>query len=259
MHWITSSDVSLNKGSYIRVVTILAKLQALRTSARKGVAVLIDPDHINDESASSYMTKISEARPDFVFVGGSLITTGGFDKAVQTIRASTDLPLVLFPGNPTQLNSHVDAVLLLSLVSGRNAELLIGHHVTAAPRIRELKLEAIATGYMLIDGGKPTTASYISNTAPIPRDKPNIAVATALAVEQLGMHCIYLDAGSGALHAVPAEMIQAVREATHLPIIVGGGIHSRELRDSAYRAGADLVVIGTALEHHPERAAELTV
>lgn len=240
-------------------MTILEKLRALRTSARKGVAVLIDPDHINVQNASQYIAQLTQANPDFLFVGGSLITNAGFDRAVRAIRQSTSLPLVLFPGNPTQLNSYVDAVLLLSLVSGRNAELLIGHHVTAAPRIRELALEPIATGYMLIDGGKPTTASYISNTAPIPRDKPGIAVATAMAVEQLGMHCIYLDAGSGATHPVPADMIRAVRASTNLPIIVGGGIRSSEMREIAYTAGADLVVIGTALERQPERATELTI
>ncbi len=239
-------------------MTILAKLQALRSSARKGVAVLIDPDHVADKNIAHYVARVTEAQPDFVFVGGSLITSGNFDDLVQEIRQATELPLVLFPGSPTQLTQHVDAVLLLSLVSGRNAELLIGHHVTAAPRIRELGLEAVATGYMLIDGGKPTTASYISNTAPIPRDKPTIAAVTALAAEQLGMHCIYLDAGSGAAQPVPVEMIRAVRENTHLPIIVGGGIRSREARDQAHAAGADLVVIGTALEHHPEMAAELT-
>lgn len=259
MLWNTSSNLSLNKGLYIRNVTILDKIRSLRTSARKGVALLIDPDHVAHQDPHSYLSKLTEAKADFIFVGGSLITTGNFEAQVQAIRASTDLPLVLFPGSPSQLNSHVDAVLLLSLVSGRNAELLIGHHVTAAPRIRELQLEAISTGYMLIDGGRPTTASYISNTAPIPSDKPGIAVATALAVEQLGMHCIYLDAGSGAAQPVPPEMIRAVRKNTQLPIIVGGGIRSREMREAAYEAGADLVVIGNALEQQPERALELTI
>jgi putative glycerol-1-phosphate prenyltransferase len=164
--------------------------------------------------------------------------------------------VVLFPGSVTQLSAHVDAVLFLSLISGRNPELLIGQHVVAAPRIKALQLEAVPTGYLLIDGGKPTTASYISNTQPIPANKAGIAAATALAGELLGLRCIYIDAGSGAANPVPIEMIRAVREACSLPLIVGGGIRSRAQADAAYAAGADLLVIGTAIEEEPEMIAE---
>jgi len=239
-------------------MSIRQRLIDLRAGNRKGFAVLIDPDKTSVDQADALAQRLRAFTPDLVLVGGSLITAGDFESRMQALRKAIDFPLVLFPGSPTQLTASVDAVLLLSLLSGRNAELLIGQHVVAAPRIRELQLEAVATGYLLIDGGKPTTASYISGTAPIPRDKPEIAAATAMAGEQLGMHCIYLDAGSGAALPVPHETIAAVRQAVDLPIIVGGGIRSREQLHAAQHAGADLVVVGTALEHTPELIAELT-
>lgn len=238
-------------------MSIRQRLNDLREGKRKGIAVLIDPDKTPVDHAERVARNLRQFAPDLVLVGGSLITVGDFDARVNALRQAIDHPLVLFPGSPTQLTGAVDAVLLLSLLSGRNPELLIGQHVVAAPRIRELQLEAVATGYLLIDGGKPTTASYISGTAPIPRDKPEIAAATALAGQQLGMHCIYLDAGSGAALPVPLETIAAVRKMVDLPIIVGGGIRSRDQLDAAQRAGADLVVVGTALEHSPELIAEL--
>lgn len=236
---------------------IRQRLQDLRTSTRKGFAVLIDPDKTPIDEVARVAARLHEFQPDLVLVGGSLITAGDFEARVCALREQLKLPLVLFPGSPTQLTSAVDAVLLLSLLSGRNAELLIGQHVVAAPRIRELGIEPVATGYLLIDGGRPTTASYISGTAPIPRDKPEIAAATAMAGEQLGMHCIYLDAGSGAALPVPHETIAAVRRSVELPIIVGGGIRNREQLYAAQQAGADMVVVGTALEHTPELIAEL--
>ncbi len=240
-------------------MSIRQQLLDLRARNRKGFAVLIDPDKTPVDEVKRVAERLVEFTPDLVLVGGSLITAGDFDARVNALRAAIDLPLVLFPGSPTQLTGAVDAVLLLSLLSGRNAELLIGQHVVAAPRIRELKLEAVATGYLLIDGGSPTTASYISGTAPIPRNKPEIAAVTAMAGEQLGMHCIYLDAGSGAAQPVPLETIAAVRNAVDLPIIVGGGIRSRDQLQAAQSAGADLVVVGTALELIPELIAELTL
>lgn len=249
---IPPSEVSI-----FTAVTIQEQLYALTASARKGVAILLDPDKIQVAELPGLLAKIEGQGADFIFVGGSLITTGEYEERVQALRRSTKLPLVLFPGSPSQLTPSVDAVLFLSLVSGRNPELLIGHHVTAAPRIRELQIEALATGYLLIDGGRPTTASYISNTLPIPANKVGIAVATSMAAEMLGMKAIYLDTGSGADRVVPVEMIQAVREAVQIPIIVGGGIRTPEARDAAHRAGADLVVIGTAIEENPELIADL--
>jgi putative glycerol-1-phosphate prenyltransferase len=229
-------------------VQILDQLLTLKREQRKGIAILIDPDKVDEQSHPALLRSLEAAQPDLVFIGGSLITQERFDAKVKALRQAIDLPLVLFPGSPTQLTRHVDAVLFLSLISGRNPELLIGHHVTAAPRVRELGLEAIATGYMLIDGGMPTTASYISNTLPIPRDKPEIAAATAMAGELLGLRALYLDAGSGAALPVSSETIEAVRKATDLPLIVGGGIRTKAQKAAAYEAGADLIVIGTAFE-----------
>jgi putative glycerol-1-phosphate prenyltransferase len=204
------------------------------------------------------MVSMAEAHGvGFLFVGGSLITGAAFDQTVQQIKQATSLPLILFPGSPMQLTASVDAVLFLSLISGRNPELLIGHHVLAAPRIKELGLETIATGYMLIDCGKPTTASYISNTTPIPHNKPEIAATTAMAGEMLGLQCLYLDGGSGAFQPVSSAMIQQVRAAVELPLIVGGGIRSSIDVRQAFDAGADIVVIGTAIEQNPELIAEL--
>lgn len=236
---------------------IREQLQSLRTSARKGVAVLIDPDKLPVDEVEKRLAQIIEHQPEFIFAGGSLITCGDFSERMAAIHKASSLPVVLFPGSPTQVTPHADGLLFLSLISGRNAELLIGHHVTAAAKVKQIGIEAVATGYMLIDGGRTTTASYISNTTPIPRDKAEIAAATALAGELLGMHCIYLDAGSGADLPVPLEMISAVRSATDLPLIVGGGMRTKEQINSAHKAGADLVVIGTAIEENPELIAGL--
>ncbi len=233
---------------YIWHVFVRQQFEALCTDSRKGWAVLIDPDHLKSDDVERFMGRIALLDPNFIFIGGSLITAAGFEETAAAVKRHCSCPLVLFPGSPTQLTPHVDALLLLSLLSGRNPELLIGHHVVAAPRIRELGLEPIATGYLLIDGGKPTTASYISGTSPIPRDKPEIAAATAMAAEQLGFHCIYLDSGSGADLPVPSTTIEAVRSAVQLPLIVGGGIRTLEQREAAHTAGADLVVMGTVFE-----------
>ncbi|MFM1931324.1 MAG: hypothetical protein RL226_627 [Bacteroidota bacterium] len=232
---------------------MLKILQEARATGHKILAVLIDPDRVDER----FLNFVAEAHPELVFVGGSLITEEGFDARVQHIRERLKQPLVLFPGHPSQVTSAVDAVLFLSLISGRNADLLIGQHVVAAPRIRELNLETIATGYMIIDGGRPTTASYISGTQPIPRDKAGIAAATAMAGEMLGLQCLYLDAGSGAQWAIPADLIRAVRAKTSIPLIVGGGIRSKEEIRQAFDAGADVVVVGTVIEEQPDLLASL--
>lgn len=232
---------------------MLEKIKAAKSKNQKLLAILIDPDRFDENMLNS----IENANPDFVFIGGSLITEGGFEKRVAEIKAKLKRPLILFPGHPSQVTPHVDSVLFLSLISGRNPDLLIGQHVVAAPRIKELGLETIATGYILIDGGKPTTASYISGTQPIPRDKANIAAATAMAGEMLGLQCIYLDAGSGASLAIPTDLIRAVSAKTEIPLIVGGGIRTKEQIRSAFDAGADLVVIGTAIEEQPDLLASL--
>lgn len=215
--------------------------------------MLIDPDFGQDETMlERTVQNACMAKADLVFVGGSLLTSSSFDRCVQLVKQWSHTPVVLFPGSPSQLSPHADAVLFLSLISGRNAELLIGHHVTAAPMIKAISIEAIPTGYMLIDGGKPTTVSYVSQTLPIPHDKPGIAAATALAGELLGLGCIYMDTGSGADRTVSPEMIAAVRSSVELPIIIGGGIRTVQQARSLCEAGADVIVVGTAFEKDPE-------
>jgi putative glycerol-1-phosphate prenyltransferase len=233
--------------------TVLKHLEEAKGSGRKLLAVLIDPDMGSDEALlERTVQNACMARADVVMVGGSLLTTALFDRCVQRVKALSDRPVVLFPGSPAQLSRHADAVLFLSLISGRNPELLIGHHVTAAPTIRALGLEAIPTGYLLVDGGRPTTVSYVSQTLPIPHDKPGIAAATALAGELLGLRAMYLDTGSGAQRTVSPAMVAAVRQAVGTPLIVGGGIRDGATARALCQAGADMVVVGTAFEHDPE-------
>ena len=212
---------------------------------KKQFAVLIDPDK---SATIREVIKRSEKKVDYFFVGGSLLTTNNLESCIKTIKDHSDIPILLFPGSVLQISELADAVLFLSLISGRNAELLIGKHVTAAPLIRSSKLEVISTGYMLVDGGKPTTASYISNTNPIPADKDEIAMSTAMAGEMLGMKLIYADAGSGAENAVNESMITRVKKNISVPLVVGGGIRTAAKALKTYEAGADIVVIGNAIE-----------
>ena len=232
---------------------VVEQLEDAKVRGRKLLAVLIDPDLGQDEALlERTVQNACMARADLLFMGGSLLTSASFDRCVDLVKRWSTSPVVLFPGSPAQLSRHADAVLFLSLISGRNPELLIGHHVTAAPTIKALGLEAIPTGYMLVDGGAPTTVSYVSQTAPIPHDKPGIAAATALAGELLGLRTIYLDTGSGARRTVSPAMIAAVRKAVDLPIIVGGGIRDGATARELCEAGADVIVVGTAFEQDPE-------
>ena len=232
---------------------VLHTLQEHKAGGKKSLAVLLDPDKLSDAGRMrSMMDLIHHSGVDFVFLGGSLLVEHNFESVLQTIKALSKVPVVLFPGSPAQVSQHADAILFLSLISGRNPELLIGHHVTAAPVLKKLGLEIIPTGYMLVDCGKPTTASYISQTLPIPWNKPEIAAVTALAGEMLGLKCMYLDGGSGAAKPVSADMIRAVRQSVSTPLIVGGGIRTEEDAMKAYQAGADLLVVGTAFEDEPE-------
>ena len=229
------------------------RLVEARDRGRKLLAVLIDPDFGQDDALlERTVQNACMARADLLFVGGSLLTTTSFDRCVARVKALSDRPVVLFPGSPAQLSGHADAVLFLALISGRNPELLIGHHVTAAPTVRALGLEAIPTGYMLVDGGAPTTVSYVSQTVPIPHDKPGIAAATAIAGELLGLRTIYMDTGSGAKRTVSPDMITAVRKSVELPIIIGGGIRDAGTAKALCHAGADVLVMGTAFEEDPD-------
>lgn len=232
---------------------VLHQLENARRDGRKLLAVLIDPDFGQDTLRLDRMVQNAcMAKADLIFVGGSLLTSAAFDQCVERVRHLSDRPVVLFPGSPAQLSAHADAVLFLALISGRNPELLIGHHVTAAPTVKAMGLEPIPTGYMLVDGGKPTTVSYVSQTVPIPHDKPGIAAATALAGSFLGLRTIYMDTGSGALRTVTPAMIGAVRSQVELPIIVGGGITDAHTARQLCAAGADVIVVGTAFEQDPD-------
>lgn len=217
----------------------------------KSLAVLVDPDKVT----TPYFNKIIEAANngfiDYFFVGGSLITTNNLDKTIKKLKSETQIPVILFPGSTLQVNTNADAILLLSLVSGRNPELLIGKHVEAAPVLAQSNLEIISTAYMLIDSGKSTSALYMSGTTPIPYDKPEIAQCTAMAAEMLGLKCTYLEAGSGAVNSVSTDMIKKVAEATKTPLIVGGGIRDIETAKVICNAGADIIVVGTSIENNP--------
>ncbi len=220
---------------------------------KKQFAILIDPEQCQDEYMKSLISLAEASAVDYILLGGSLLVNDHLDQCIRMIRSETDLPVVLFPGSEMQINNRADAILLLSLISGRNPELLIGKQVSAAPYLRASKLEILPTGYMLIESGNSTTALYISNTSPIPRDKDDIAVCTAMAGEMLGLKLIYMDAGSGAVHPVSPSMIRKVKENISIPLIVGGGIKTPEAAKSACEAGADVIVVGTAIEQDPAR------
>lgn len=221
------------------------------SNKRKLLALLIDPDKCSPPMLKQLASILKQHPPHLLMVGGSLISTP-VAPVIDYLQTELQQPVVLYPGSPTHLTPNVDAVLFLSMISGRNPELLIGHHVVAAPYIKQYGIEPISTGYMLIDGGSPTSVEYISQTRPIPADKTDIAVATALAGEMLGMKMIYMDAGSGAKNPISPKTIEAVKNALNIPLMIGGGIASTEQLISAYNAGADLVVVGNVLEKNPE-------
>ncbi len=213
----------------------------------------MDPDEYSHvEELDGVIDAINDSAVDIILVGGSLIANDLFEPTVAYLKATCSKPVIIFPGNGLQISSKADGILLLSLISGRNPDFLIGQHVLAAPKLKRAKIEIIPTGYMLIDGGNTTAAAYMSNTMPIPADKKEIAVCTAIAGSQLGMDTIYLDGGSGAKAPVPADMITAVAKSIDIPVIVGGGIRRLEDAQRAWNAGANMVVIGTAIERNPE-------
>ena len=217
-------------------------------TGKKSFAVLIDPDKVNDQSMEQLIQLSVSAKVDYFLVGGSLVVSNYLDNCLQLIKRSCDIPTILFPGSPSQVSKYADALLYLSLISGRNAELLIGQHVVSAPMVKKSGLEIMSTGYMVVDGGAPTTVSYISNASPLPADKNEIAVCTAMAGEMLGMKLIYMDAGSGAKIAISESMIEKVAQSISVPLIVGGGIVDPEKAYLNCKAGADVVVVGNAIE-----------
>lgn len=240
-------------------MSILSTLQHRHKQKKKSIAVLIDPDKAEDPSKLLHLIHLaSENCVDFFFVGGSLITSTNLSDVVKVIKENVTIPVVLFPGNAIQVEASADAILFLSLISGRNPELLIGQHVVAAPILKNTRLEVISTGYMLINSGKLTSVAYISNTMPIPDDKYSLAASTAMAGEMLGLQTIYLDAGSGAEKEISSRMIASIRKSITLPLVVGGGINSAQKAINALEAGADMIVIGNALEKHPDLLTEVS-
>ncbi|MBX9851411.1 MAG: geranylgeranylglyceryl/heptaprenylglyceryl phosphate synthase [Cytophagaceae bacterium] len=234
------------------------KLLEKKQKGYKSFAVLLDPDKLDKESCAKIVNMGVESKIDYFFVGGSLLTENNLNYIVRTIRSNSNIPVVLFPGSNVQIDASANAILLLSLISGRNPDFLIGQHVVAAPILKKSKLEIIPTGYILVDCGKQTTVSYISNTTPLPHDKPSIAVCTAMAGEMLGLKVIYLDGGSGAMYPVSKKMISMVSKSVDTPIIVGGGINTPQKAMDALTAGADMIVIGNAIEKDPNLLIEVS-
>jgi putative glycerol-1-phosphate prenyltransferase len=231
--------------------------RAKKQAGSKQFAVLIDPDNVNPFQVDELISLGESSGVDYFFLGGSLVISNHLDDCVQQIKARTQIPVILFPGSPSQLSRYADGLLYLSLISGRNPELLIGQHVISAPIVRQSGIEIIPTGYMVIDGGAPTTVSYISNAAPIPSDKNEIAMCTAMAGEMLGMKLIYMDAGSGARKPITESMIERVASVIEAPLIVGGGITNPEKAYLNCRAGADVIVVGNAIEKDKSLMKEL--
>jgi phosphoglycerol geranylgeranyltransferase len=237
--------------------SIYSELLLKKRTKRKSFALLIDPDKVDPASTATLIKLAVEARVDYLFVGGSLVVSDHLDQVVQQIKTYCKIPVILFPGTPSQVSPFADALLYLSLISGRNPELLIGQHVVSAPAVRKSGLEIISTGYMVIDGGAPTTVSYISNALPIPADKNEIALCTAMAGEMLGMKLIYMDAGSGARRPISTEMIERVASNIEIPLIIGGGIQNPEKVYLNAKAGADMIVVGNAIEKDVSLLAEM--
>ncbi len=229
-------------------MSIYTSLIENQEQGKKQFAVLVDPDKPSDKEIISIAENAQKSSVDYFFVGGSLLTNNNLDICIKLLKENSNIPVVLFPGNTLQMSNKADAFLFLSLISGRNAEMLIGRHVIAAPYLKLSGLEIISAGYMLIDSGKPTTVSYMSNSVPIPSDKIDVAACTAMAGEMLGLKMIFMDAGSGALKPISKEMITIVKQSISIPLIIGGGINSPAKALENVKAGADIIVVGNSIE-----------
>jgi putative glycerol-1-phosphate prenyltransferase len=240
--------------------TIMNIYNYILESKKKGkklFSILIDPDKQDKNALLSIIEKATAAKADFFFVGGSLLTYDSLDSCLTTLKENSDIPVILFPGNAMQVNDKADGILFLSLISGRNAEMLIGKQVITAPILKQSSLEVLPTGYMLIDSGKPTTVSYMSNTTPIPNDKNSVAACTAMAGEMLGLKLIFMDGGSGAKNPISEIMIRAVSKSVDVPLIVGGGISDGKKAIANCKAGADIIVVGNAIEKDENLISEI--
>lgn len=229
-------------------MNIYNNIEANKKSNKKSFALLIDPDKQDKQQLLYIIEKANNANTDYFFVGGSLLTSDSLDLCLSTLKERSTIPIILFPGNAMQVNNKADGILFLSLISGRNADMLIGKQVITAPLLKQSSLEVLPTGYILIDSGQPTTVSYMSNTTPIPANKSTVAACTAMAGEMLGLRLMFLDGGSGAKNPISKEMIKSVRESVNVPLIIGGGISSGEKAIENCKAGADIIVVGNAIE-----------
>jgi phosphoglycerol geranylgeranyltransferase len=223
---------------------------------KKSIIVLIDPDKVEQKDLNKLLQ--FDHIPFCWLVGGSILFENKFESTIEYLKQNSSKPVYIFPGNNLQVSKKADGILFLSLLSGRNPEYLIGQQLIAAPKVKAAQIASIPTGYILIDGGKETAVSYISNTKPIPRDKPEIALATCMAAELLGKKLLYIEAGSGADQSIPPSTIQMIKKHVDLPIIVGGGVKSVKVVQELLDAGADHVVIGNHIEENPEFMAQLS-
>lgn len=226
-------------------------MKAYKFPGEKSIALLLDPDKTKGDSLINILKIAEKCNPDYILAGGSL-TFNSIDNLIDDVRRLSSIPVILFPGNLLQLSLKADIILLLSLISGRNPELLIGNHVIAAPHLKYVKEKLVSVGYILVSCGNKTSVEYISQTEAIPSDKPDIAVATALAGEMLGLKMIYLEAGSGAENHVPITIVKAVRDNVSIPLAVGGGIKSKNEVKEIFKTGANLIILGNSVENNPD-------
>lgn len=233
-----------------KISNIYQQIIQAKIDGQKLLAILLDPDKIVWGNLDHLLLKINQSPATHIFVGGSIVQTTILEDLMTAIKQKTNLPVIIFPGDPSQISSQADAILFLSLLSGRNADYLIEYQVQAAPILKKTNLEVISTGYILIESGNETAVARVSKTQPLDRQDLDLVLATAQAGEMLGNKLVYLEAGSGAKQSVPLEMIQLIAQNIEIPIIVGGGIANLKGIQQAYNAGADLVVIGTAFENN---------
>jgi len=233
-----------------QILTIRQQILEAKSNGQKLLAVLLDPDKIVLENVNHLIEKINGSPATHIFVGGSIVQNNILEELISELKQKTNLPVILFPGDPSQISPKADGILFLSLLSGRNPDYLIEYQVQAAPILKKTSLEVISTGYILIESGNETAVARVSKTKPLSRENLDLVLATAQAGEMLGNQLIYLEAGSGAKQSVPTEMIELISQNIQIPVIVGGGIVDLQGIQKAYRAGADLVVIGTAFENN---------
>ena len=239
-------------------MSVLSKLNNCVDKKGAGFIVLIDPDKKNDKNIDQLVEKAHQNGVDAIFVGGSIMMDGLYHKRVERIKSISEIPVILFPGGVNQINKHYDAMLFMSLLSGRNSHYLIGEQVIAAPIVKDYEIETIPTGYLLIDGGSPTSVEVVSGTKPLPSNRPDIIVSHALAAQFLGMELIYLEAGSGALNEVPGDVVKKVADEINIGLIVGGGIRTPEDANNIVNSGASFVVISSAIEKSSELMEEFS-